>query len=65
MSETVHVHYVIGDTVQDETLTADRVTFQHWPDGRAQIRLHNNGRITDWIAYRRADRIHRTHQEPA
>lgn len=65
MTATVHVRYLINDTVLEETHTADHITYQLFDTGRAIVQLHNDGQLTETITYRRAERIHRTIGGPA
>ena len=60
MSETVTVLHVVNDTVIEETWQGERITFQHFADCRAQLRIWRGQRIVQYVAYARAERIHRT-----
>lgn len=61
MSETLAVLCVINDTVVEETHTGDRVTYQHYENGRAIVKIWTDASVTETISYQRAERIHRTH----
>lgn len=60
---TVRVLHLVNDTVVDETHTAERITFQHFPDGRAQVRLYRGDEVAQYVSYRQAERIHRIDAE--
>jgi hypothetical protein len=57
--QTVTISYLIAGTIDEQTWTAERILTQHFPDGRARITLMRNGHATQYITYRRAERIHR------
>lgn len=59
---TITVVHVINGTTHEDTHTAERITYQHWPDGRAQIRLWTGATVTEVIGYRQAEKIHRRDQ---
>lgn len=56
---TITVVHIISGTICEDTYTAERITYQHWSDGRAQIRLWAGSTVTEYIGYRQAEKIHR------
>jgi YD repeat-containing protein len=56
---TITVSYLLNDTTVEETFTAERITYQHFDSGRLQVRLWAGGRVTQYVNYRQAERVHR------
>jgi len=55
MSQAVTVIHLIAGTVTEATHTGQRVTCQHFPDGRALVKVYRGGHLTQAISYRNAE----------
>lgn len=62
---TVTVRYLIGGTVTEDVHTAERITYQMFPDGRLHVRLYTAGTLAECVVYRRAERVHRIDRDLA
>lgn len=58
MSEQLTVLYVVDDTVVEETFTAERITLQHYPDGRLQVTFWAGQQVARYVFYRQFERTH-------
>jgi hypothetical protein len=56
---TIHVKYLVNDTVDVDTFTAERITYQHFDGGRLRVALWAGGRVAQLVNYRQAERVHR------
>jgi hypothetical protein len=59
MPETVTVLHLIAGTTTKATHHGDQITFQHFADGGALIRVYRDGRPVQTVSYRQAEVITR------
>lgn len=55
MADTVKVVYLIAGTVQNQTFTAKRITYQRWRKRGVIVHLWKRGRVHRAVSYRRAE----------
>jgi hypothetical protein len=54
----ITVTYLINDTVCHKTYSAERITTQHFPSGRFQVQLWQDGKIAQYVGFRHAEHFH-------
>jgi hypothetical protein len=69
VTHIVTVTHIVAGTLAEETLTADRITYQHLPpapngDRAVFVRLWDGGRVAEEIAYSRVEYIRRRGERP-
>jgi ketosteroid isomerase-like protein len=55
VSQAVTVIHLIAGTVTEAVHTGQRVTVQHFADGRAVVKVYRDGRLTQAVSYRNAE----------
>lgn len=64
MADTVTVVYLIAGSVLNQTLTADRITWQRHGRRGVMVRLWQGGQVYRCISYRRAETVDQTTGDP-